>query len=104
MLKAAARQLRVALDGLRILRLPLEIAACHSDLAAVLARVDPPQVEAALDFETPGLPAEITRAREIAHDLAKAIFSPEAIVALRAALHSLRGATVAEGTPAPAIA
>ncbi|MCP4663957.1 MAG: hypothetical protein GY856_51900 [bacterium] len=104
MLKEAARQLRIALDGLRILRLPLEIAACHSDLAAVLARVDPLQVEAALDFETSELPAEVTRAREIAHDAAKAIFSPAAIAALWAALCSLRDATVAAGAPAPVIA
>jgi hypothetical protein len=41
LLKEAARQLRIACDGLKILQLPLEIAACHADLASVLARVDP---------------------------------------------------------------
>jgi tetratricopeptide (TPR) repeat protein len=104
MLKEAARQLRIALDGLRILRLPLEIAACHSDLAAVLIRVDPLLVEETLDFETQGLSAEITDARESAQKAARAIISLDSITALGTALRSLRDATVAAGAPAPVIA
>ncbi len=104
MLKKAARQLRIALDGLRILRLPLEIAACHSDLAAVLMRVDPLLVEETLNFETQGLSAEIIRAREIAQEAARTIFSLDSVTALWAALRSLRDATVGAGAPAPVIA
>ncbi len=104
MLKDAARQLRTALDGLRILRLPLEIAACHSDLAAVLIRVDPLLVEETLDFETQGLSAEITSAHEIAQKASRTMFSLDSITALWAALRSLRDATVAAGAPAPVIA
>ncbi len=104
MLKEAARQLRIALDGLRILQLPLEIAACHSDLAAVLMRVDPLLVEETLDFETQGLSAEITTARESAQEASRTIFSLDSITDLWAALGSLRDATVAAGAPAPVIA
>ncbi len=103
MLKDAARQLRAALDGLRILRLPLDLAACHWDLAAVLIRVDPLLVEETLDFETQGLPAEITGARESAQEASRTIFSLDSVTALWAALRSLRDATVAAGAPAPVI-
>jgi len=104
MLKQGARQLRIALEGLKILRLPLEIAACQADLATVLMRVDPLLVEEALDFETEGLSAEIISAREIAHKASKSIWSLEAVTGLWAALRSLREATVTAGAPAPVIA
>ncbi len=104
MLKEAARQLRLALDGLRILRLPLEVAACHSDLAAVLIRVDPLLVEDTLEFETQELSAEIAGAREIACEAAKATFSLDSIATLWAAVRSLREATVEAGAPTPVIA
>ena len=80
LLMKAARQLRTALDGLKILQLPLEIAACHSDLAAVLMRVDPLLVEDALDFETRGLSAEITEARENAREASRTIFSLDSVI------------------------
>ncbi len=104
MLKEAARQFRMALDGLKILQLPLDIAACHSDLAAVLMQVDPLLVEDALDFETRGLSAEIADARENAREASRTIFSLDSVIALWDALRSLRDATVAAGAPAPVIA
>ncbi len=103
-LKQAAHQLRAALNGMRILKLPLEIAACHADLAAVLIRVDPLLVEETLDFETRGLSAEIADARENAREASRSIFSLNAVTDLWAALRTLREATVAAGAPAPVIA
>jgi hypothetical protein len=104
MLKQAARQFRTALEGLRILQLPLDLAACHTDLAAVLMQVDPFLVEDALDFETRGLPAEIADARENARKASRTLFSLDAVIALWHAVRSLRDATVAAGAPAPVIA
>lgn len=103
MLKEAARQLRTAVDGLKILQLPLEIAACQTDLAAVLARVDPLEVAGALNFELSPLTPEIAKACQDARKAATAVFSPEAIIALWAAVRSLRELTVAAGAPAPVL-
>ena len=104
MLKQAARQFKTALDGLKILQLPLDLAACRTDLAAVLMHVDPFLVESALDFETQGLPAEIADARESAREASRTLFSLDAVIALWGAVGSLRNATVQAGAPAPVIA
>jgi hypothetical protein len=110
MLDAAADYLGKAVNSLMILRLPLEIAACRSDLAAVLALINPPAVATALDFaELPAdmlaeLPTEVSRLQEQAKDAAGAIFSADGIAALWAALRSLRDATVAAGAPSPLMA
>ncbi len=105
MLKQAAHQLSAALGGMRILKLPLKIAACHADLAAVLIRVDPLLVENTLDFETRGLAAEIADAHENAREVSRSIFSSlNAVTDLWASLRTLREATVAAGAPSPVIA
>jgi hypothetical protein len=67
-------------------------------------RVDPLLVEETLDFDTEGLSAEIARAREIAHEASRKIFSLDSVTGLWAALRSLREATVTAGAPAPVIA
>jgi hypothetical protein len=102
LLEEAARYLRLAVDSLTLLRLPLDLMACRADLSAVMVMLEPSSVRLVLgEEEPPGLGATVTAALADARTAAEDALTPSAFATLCASLWTLRESTTEAGASPP---
>jgi len=106
LLREARDLLEPAVPWLERKRLPLDVAAARTDLAAIKAQLNPLDVRDALaeipeDGEHEGKPFDISTALQAAKDAAAVVFTLERKAQLCEALKALRDATVEAGAAPP---
>jgi len=109
LLDNARKRLKAAVSNLAKLGLFLDATAARSDLAAILAQLDPLAVLETVEGipgkgKQDGRPFDVSEVRTAAIEAASVVFTPERKAKLWEALRTLRAAIVDAGAPPPIVA